>query len=228
MKDDKCEIRAQSEDVVPGYESPNFISSKVADAGKSTKAPELGVHKFSDTSIITNSQPLNPFFASECPSLDPDADVFDSALLFKSLAELRRQDSENHPPKAFGVTFQNLGVYGYKTSTDYQHTFGNYPATLYRKAFGHGKKRINILNSFDGLVNKGEMLLVLGRPGSGCSTFLKTIAGEMHGLHIGEKSEISYDGRENEADQHPGVIADPPTRSLATYIASGFSRRVHL
>lgn len=110
--------------------------------------------------------------------------------MFDTLGEFRRR----YAPKAFGVAFQNLSVYGYKTSTDYQHTFGNYPATLLIKAFGHAKEQVNILNSFDGLVRQGEMLLVLGRPGSGCSTLLKTIAGEMHSLHIGDKSEISYNG----------------------------------
>lgn len=34
----------------------------------------------------------------------------------------------------------------------------------------------SILNDFSGIVRRGEMLLVLGRPGSGCSTFLRTIA----------------------------------------------------
>jgi ABC-type hemin transport system ATPase subunit len=39
------------------------------------------------------------------------------------------------------------------------------------------------------------MLVVLGRPGSGCTTFLKTIAGEMHGLNITEDSHINYQGK---------------------------------
>lgn len=37
----------------------------------------------------------------------------------------------------------------------------------------HGRK---ILADFSGIVKPGEMLLVLGRPGSGCSTFLRTVA----------------------------------------------------
>lgn len=41
---------------------------------------------------------------------------------------------------------------------------------------------------------ESEMLLVLGRPGSGCSTLLKTIAGETHGLNISENSHINYQG----------------------------------
>ena len=38
------------------------------------------------------------------------------------------------------------------------------------------------------------MCLVLGRPGSGCSTFLKTISGETHGLHISTESNLQYQG----------------------------------
>lgn len=37
-------------------------------------------------------------------------------------------------------------------------------------------KRSNLLTNFTGLVKPGEMLLVLGQPGSGCSTFLRTAA----------------------------------------------------
>src|SRR4029434_10916983 len=40
----------------------------------------------------------------------------------------------------------------------------------------------------------GELLAVLGRPGSGCSTFLKSICGELHGLTLGEKTNIHYNG----------------------------------
>jgi ABC-type multidrug transport system ATPase subunit len=38
-----------------------------------------------------------------------------------------------------------------------------------------------ILYSMDGCVKEGEMLLVLGKPGSGATTMLKTIAGETRG-----------------------------------------------
>ncbi|KAI1484553.1 ABC-2 type transporter-domain-containing protein [Biscogniauxia mediterranea] len=44
------------------------------------------------------------------------------------------------------------------------------------------------------MVRTGEMLLVLGRPGSGCSTLLKVLAGDTHGLHIGKGTKINYEG----------------------------------
>ncbi|CEJ54144.1 hypothetical protein PMG11_00466 [Penicillium brasilianum] len=46
---------------------------------------------------------------------------------------------------------------------------------LFQKGFGETKTR-NLLEDFTGIVKPGEMLLVLGRPGSGCSTFLRTLA----------------------------------------------------
>lgn len=38
------------------------------------------------------------------------------------------------------------------------------------------------------------MLVVLGPPGSGCSTFLKTISGEINGFYVDKNSYINYQG----------------------------------
>jgi ATP-binding cassette subfamily G (WHITE) protein 2 (SNQ2) len=46
---------------------------------------------------------------------------------------------------------------------------------------GNPAQRINILQSFKGLVKPGEMILVLGRPGSGCTSFLKVISNQRFG-----------------------------------------------
>ncbi|KAJ7852075.1 hypothetical protein B0H14DRAFT_3085739 [Mycena olivaceomarginata] len=50
----------------------------------------------------------------------------------------------------------------------------------------------NILEGFSGVVRPGEMLLVLGRPGSGCSTFLKTLANQTDEYHA-VSGAIQYD-----------------------------------
>lgn len=65
--------------------------------------------------------------------------------------------------------------------------------TLRDKLLGR-KHRVNILNNFDGVLDAGEMLVVLGPPGSGCTTLLKTIAGEMNGIYLDEGSDINYRG----------------------------------
>ncbi len=96
-----------------------------------------------------------------------------------------------------GVAFQNLNVHGFGSATDYQKDVINVwleAIGLVRKLTGGGKRRIDILRDFDGLVRKGEMLVVLGPPGSGCSTFLKTIAGDYNGIFIDDNSYFNYQG----------------------------------
>ena len=47
------------------------------------------------------------------------------------------------------------------------------------------------------------MLVVLGPPGSGCTTMLKTLAGDRNGIYLDEGSELNYMGegiRKHETD----------------------------
>lgn len=96
------------------------------------------------------------------------------------------------------LAFSELSVHGFGTTTDYQKTFLNYPGAILsdvtRFFIRRPASKIEILRHFGGIVNSGEMLLVLGRPGSGCSTLLKTLAGHHKGLHLDEASCINYQG----------------------------------
>ena len=51
----------------------------------------------------------------------------------------------------------------------------------------------DLIHDFTGVVRDGEMLLVLGRPGSGCSTFLKAVANKREAF-AGVEGEVSYGG----------------------------------
>ncbi|GAA5871103.1 hypothetical protein JCM8547_005358, partial [Rhodosporidiobolus lusitaniae] len=51
----------------------------------------------------------------------------------------------------------------------------------------------NLLHEFDGCLKPGEMCLVLGRPGSGCTTFLKTITNSRHGF-LAVNGDVEYGG----------------------------------
>lgn len=53
----------------------------------------------------------------------------------------------------------------------------------------------NILEGFSGVAKPGEMVLVLGRPGSGCTTFLKTISGK-RGEYLSVEGDVEYSGME--------------------------------
>ncbi|KAM0124494.1 hypothetical protein ACHAO1_011013 [Botrytis cinerea] len=147
------------------------------------------------STIDTENGPFNPVPGSK---LDPMSENFKPRAWVKSLLHLKSRDPENFPDRTAGIGFRNLNVYGYGNATDYQKNVGNAwlgLGGLLRTITGTQRpQRIDILHDFDGLVQSGEMLVVLGPPGSGCSTLLKTIAGETHGIYLGEESELNYQG----------------------------------
>jgi translation initiation factor RLI1 len=128
--------------------------------------------------------------------LNPNSENFSGLEWAKAIVELVHQGGAKF--RNSSIAFQNLNVYGFGTATDYQKDVANVWLSLagkLRSLFrGGDKQRIDILRGFDGVVRKGEMLVVLGPPGSGCSTFLKTIAGEMNGLYHDDTSYFNYHG----------------------------------
>ncbi|TAQ91217.1 hypothetical protein B7494_g440 [Chlorociboria aeruginascens] len=113
---------------------------------------------------------------------------------------LLRQQNHNPMPLQLGVAFQNLECYGFTSSVTFQSTAISYalalPRLLLRLVSRQRPNKVQILRDFNGLLKPGEMLLVLGRPGSGCSSFLKVLSGDTHGIHVGGKfnyAGISYD-----------------------------------
>ncbi|KAH3663725.1 hypothetical protein OGAPHI_005127 [Ogataea philodendri] len=59
--------------------------------------------------------------------------------------------------------------------------------------FGNMEKTRKILRNMNGYCEAGTMTLALGRPGSGCSSFLKSLSGETQ-TYIGLDGEINYNG----------------------------------
>lgn len=129
------------------------------------------------------------------PVLDPGSDKFDAYKWARML--VRTMDEEGVKRRRAGVTFKNLNVAGSGAALQLQKNVGSLflaPVRLNEYiSFGH-KNEKQILRNFDGVLKSGEMLVVLGRPGSGCSTLLKTIAGELHGLDFDKDSSIHYNG----------------------------------
>ncbi|KAK5038349.1 ATP-binding cassette transporter snq2 [Exophiala sideris] len=101
--------------------------------------------------------------------------------------------------KYIGVIWDNLTVRGIGGVKNFVKVFPqsfvdffNVPGTI-MSILGYGKKgrEFNILNGFHGVAKPGEMVLVLGRPGSGCTTFLKVIANQRFG-YTGIEGEVLY------------------------------------
>ncbi|KZZ92294.1 ABC-2 type transporter [Ascosphaera apis ARSEF 7405] len=102
-------------------------------------------------------------------------------------------------PKHIGVLWDNLTVKGLggtksivKTFPDAIIDFCNVPGKLMRWfGLAHKGEEVDILKGFKGLARPGEMVLVLGRPGSGCTTFLKIMANQRIG-YTGIEGDVTY------------------------------------
>ncbi|PQE05366.1 ABC transporter protein [Rutstroemia sp. NJR-2017a BVV2] len=101
--------------------------------------------------------------------------------------------------KSIGVVWDGLTVRGTGGVTNFVQTFPDAFVSFFNvietagMILGLGKKgrEVNILKDFRGVVQPGEMVLVLGRPGSGCTTFLKTITNQRFG-YTGVDGEVLY------------------------------------
>ncbi|KAF9114948.1 hypothetical protein BGX27_009378 [Mortierella sp. AM989] len=94
--------------------------------------------------------------------------------------------------RTMGVSWTQLTVIGEGTADQYIKTTGDpfvkalniiNPAHWFRKCNGKAasapsKSTKTIIHPMDGFCHEGEMLLVLGRPGSGCSTLLRVLAND--------------------------------------------------
>ena len=116
----------------------------------------------------------------------------------------KRKDGQS--AKKVGVVFKNLTVTGTGSTATFVKTLpdavvGTFGPDLYKLLcrffplvrFGSRRQTHTLLHDFTGLVRDGEMMLVLGRPGSGCSTFLKTIANNRE-EYAGVTGEVTYGG----------------------------------
>ncbi|KAI5776697.1 ABC-2 type transporter-domain-containing protein [Geopyxis carbonaria] len=135
----------------------------------------------------------------------------------------REKESSGIIPKKIGVSFRDLTVSGTGSGWKLVRTFPqellsifgyNIAKSLISK-LGPKSPVKNIIQGFSGVVRPGEMLLVLGKPGSGSSTFLRaltnqrrdftSIGGEVHyaGLPFelakGQyRGEIMFNGEEDD------------------------------
>ncbi|KAF8749247.1 ABC transporter [Rhizoctonia solani] len=125
---------------------------------------------------------------------EPDNGKFDFAHHVRAL--LNQADDEDIKHRQLSVGFTDLTVQGLGAAAKYQPTIWSIWSP---KAIKQGIQQArhppvkDILSNFNGVVRSGEMLLVLGSPGSGCTTLLKVLANQRQGYHkvIGD---VSYDG----------------------------------
>ena len=123
-------------------------------------------------------------------------------LMSRMFGKNRQENSEEEKTRHVGLVFKNLTVKGVGLGAALQPTLGDIFLGLPRLIqglIGKGPKVGNkppirtIINDFTGCVRPGEMLLVLGKPGSGCSTFLKVLANQRFGYESID-GDVTYGG----------------------------------
>ncbi|KAK0628734.1 ABC-2 type transporter-domain-containing protein [Bombardia bombarda] len=122
---------------------------------------------------------------SDTTSSDPEQFDLESALR----GDLDAEREAGIRPKHIGVYWDGLTVKGMGGSTNFVKTFPDAFVDFFdyytpiRNLLGLGRKgtEATLLDNFKGICKPGEMVLVLGKPGSGCTTFLKNIANQRYG-----------------------------------------------
>ena len=124
-------------------------------------------------------------------------------LMSRMFGKGRQAHSEEEKTRHVGVIFRHVTVKGLGLGAALQPTNGDILlgiprlfTKLFKRISGQtsGKPPVRtLLNDFNGCVRPGEMLLVLGRPGSGCSTFLKVIGNQRFGFQD-ISGDVTYGG----------------------------------
>ncbi|KAH8428053.1 uncharacterized protein LDX57_005758 [Aspergillus melleus] len=120
---------------------------------------------------------------------------------------LRRDLDSGFPPRKLGVTWSNLTVKAKSAeSAVNENIFTQFDVIGQVKRRHRKLPPKEILHESHGCVKPGEMLLVLGRPGSGCTTLLKMLANRRAGYEEIE-GDIWYGNmRHDEASHYKGQI----------------------
>lgn len=128
-------------------------------------------------------------------TLDPEHGDFDLERWVRHFIDQLHENGISE--RRTSVAFRKLEVHGSGSALQLQQTVGSMLAAPLRMGefFSFGRKEPKqILRGFEGLLSSGELLVVLGRPGSGCSTLLKTLCGELESLELGKESRVHYNG----------------------------------
>ncbi|ODV90247.1 hypothetical protein CANCADRAFT_103973 [Tortispora caseinolytica NRRL Y-17796] len=165
------------------------------------------------TGFGSGSAPQNSYLLAEDvedieidPRLDPNSPQFSSKSWVRNNYNLMMADSATSKIRTLGVSWKNLNAFGYGSDSDYQLTVYNVLLRRFNdglnKILGRKGRRVTILRKVDGLIRPGELVVVLGRPGAGCTTFLRTISARTFGFHLDENTQINYSGMDSKDILH--------------------------
>ncbi|PYH74263.1 ABC multidrug transporter [Aspergillus vadensis CBS 113365] len=135
---------------------------------------------------LTNVSPGEPY-------LNPESRDFSLYRWLRKMMCMLNRGTHND---LSATTFQNLHVLGFRPEARKLTPLSVFSALLRpRDTFSLGRKSPkSIVRNLNGVISNGELLLVLGRPGAGCSTVAKTLCGKLDGLKLDPESVFHYHG----------------------------------
>ncbi|KAH4908209.1 hypothetical protein HBI80_056770 [Parastagonospora nodorum] len=163
---------------------------------------------YDDTTQLLTMHQRKSSSATEVSSMT-DQKGYNVRGLDKRMAKIfgraRQKQSEEERTRHLGVIFKNVTVKGQVLGDAIQATMGDVFLGIPRALAGIFERGATeaspstktILNKFTGCIKPGEMLLVLGRPGAGVSTFLKVIGNQRNGFERVE-GKVTYGGESSE------------------------------
>lgn len=193
---------------------------------RSRKSENNAVQRAESTSHESDSEIDKDLEAGDAEALAKHEEEFALGPFIKE-GHFEKRTEDGGSAKKVGVVFKNLTVKGSGSTSNYARTLpdailGTFGPDLYHIVsrfipflkFGRPEQTRVLLNDFTGVVRNGEMMLVLGRPGSGCTTFLKAIANQRGGYAevvgsvtyggiTAEKQHARYRG---EVNYNPGKL----------------------
>ncbi|KAL8894542.1 MAG: hypothetical protein Q9192_004232 [Flavoplaca navasiana] len=186
-----------------------LLRSQTSQSKKSKKSqPPASLHR----PPTSESNEVDDLEAGGAEALAEKEEDFELGRFIKE-GHFERRIAEGQSAKKVGVVFKNLTVKGTGATTTFAKTLpdailGTFGPDLYRivSGFVPALQRRNagatrtLINDFTGVVRDGEMMLVLGRPGSGCSSFLKALANK-RSEYASVTGNVTYGGI-SAAEQH--------------------------
>ena len=131
-------------------------------------------------------------------SFEINKENFDLELLLKYLRD--RSAEQGIEPANAGVAFHDVTCWGIDASAATGPSVTELCLDLlqfWKKFKKNNSPQRKIIENFVGVLEPGEMVLCLGKPGAGCSSLLKAVAGEIENFTKVE-GVFSYDGLDQE------------------------------
>jgi ATPase subunit of ABC transporter with duplicated ATPase domains len=181
----------------------------MASTGPDSFAPAVGADGGENVGQKLEHTLSNNRGAEEVAKAEKDGDDSNGeAAGWSLLPDVQRMAAtDTTPGKALGVTWNDLTVTGRAAGAVIQeNVFSQFNVVQQSKESRGPKKLKTIINKSSGCVKPGEMLLVLGRPGSGCTTLLKMLANQRKGYEE-ITGDIRYGSMDHkQAEQYRGQI----------------------